>query len=72
MMLSVYMPHGGYDEEVYSTALELVRILMEEERREEREGGVKTGDGWRVGWLGTRCPVRPFVLPGYPPSCHVV
>ena len=35
MMLSVYMPYGGYDEEVYSTALELVRILMEKERREE-------------------------------------
>ena len=45
MMLSVHMPHGGYDEEVYSTALELVRILMEKERREEGgKGGRGQGD----------------------------
>ena len=42
---TVYMPYGGYDEEVYSTALELVRNLMEEQRREEGgKGGRGQGD----------------------------
>ena len=30
MVLSVYMSHGGYDEEEYATELELVTFIMEE------------------------------------------
>ena len=32
MILSVHMPHGGCDEEDYITELEVVRIIMEEEK----------------------------------------
>ena len=28
MVLSVYMPHGGYNEEDYITELELVKVIM--------------------------------------------
>ena len=30
MILSVYMPHGGYDEENYIAELEIVKIIREE------------------------------------------
>ena len=33
MVLSVSMPHGGYDEEEYITELEFVKIIMEEVKR---------------------------------------
>ena len=31
MILSLYVPHGGYDEEDYITEVEVVKIIMEEE-----------------------------------------
>ena len=32
MILSVYLPHAGYDEEDHVTVLEVVSIIMEEEK----------------------------------------
>ena len=32
MILSVYLPHGGYDVENYVTVLEDIRVIMEESR----------------------------------------
>ena len=47
MVFSVYMPHGGYDEEDYITELELVKITMEEARAGGRGEG---GEGFLGGW----------------------
>ena len=33
MILSVYMPHGGYDEEDHVAELELVKVIMEEGKK---------------------------------------
>lgn len=33
MVLSVYMPHGGYDEENYIAELEIVMIIIEEVKK---------------------------------------
>ena len=35
MVLSVYMPHGRYDEENHVTELEFVKSIMEEEKKME-------------------------------------
>ena len=35
MILSVYMPHGGYDEENCIAELEIVKIIIEEGKKME-------------------------------------
>ena len=33
VILSVYMPHGRYDDDEYITELEIVKVIMEEEKK---------------------------------------